>query len=292
MTATDENSPGISSNRAGTGQKMSHTRGRGSAVDYSEGYSLLRDTGEIARFLPSVFRSLPLAMKYPTEILRQTGILIIGSSFIILWMEGLIAAEISLEAHYVLKQLGATSYVGVFSSYCDYACGQHVMWGWVLGAKVGCGLVAEIGSMRISEEIDAVKVMGLNAMGYIVGTRIMAIMIVTPFLYFVATGVMYVTNYIVNVIIFQSVSPGGYLSFHFQFATIQDIFTGMFLAVLIGFFIAVSATYYGYNSTGGAVGVGKNTAKSEVMALIITGVVGVLAGLLFFTGFETGPIAK
>lgn len=258
---------------------------------YSKDRSLLTDAGEIGRFLPKALVAIPMALRYPTDVLRQIGILIISSTGIILFMELLIAAEISLEGHYVLTQLGATSYVGLFSVVTDYTV-QAVMWGWVLGAKVGCGLVAELGSMRTNDEIDALEVMGVDSMPYLVGTRVLALMVVTPFMFVLATGVMYVTNYVVNVIVFESVSPGGFLGVHFSFLTWADILLSMVQALVISLLIGITACYYGYHAKGGSVGVGQNTARSEIIALIITGVVGVIGAQLFFTGFDRGPIAQ
>ncbi|WP_181780143.1 ABC transporter permease [Pseudonocardia pini] len=280
---------------SGTEPAEKVTSGRGAGAGglggYSSDRSLLADAGEIGRFLPKALLAVPMALRYPVDVLRQIGILITSSAAIIIFMELLIAAEISLEGHYVLSQLGATSYVGLFSVVTDYTV-QAVMWGWILGAKVGCGLVAELGSMRINDEIDALEVMGVDSKAYLVGTRILALMIVTPFLFVLATGIMYITNYVVNVHVFQSVSPGGFIGVHFSFLTRMDIILSMVEAFVISVLIGVTACYYGYNAKGGSVGVGQNTARSEIIALVITGVVGVIGAQLFFTGFERGPIAQ
>ncbi len=257
---------------------------------YGEGQSLIRDVGEAALFAVHTVRTLPRVRNYVSEIFRQIGILVLSSYGIILFMEGILAAEISLEGHYLLKQLGAGSYTALFAAVSDYTVAPE-MWGWVLSAKVGCGLVAEIGSMRISEEIDALEVMGLDSMSYLVGTRVLAMVIFTPFMFVSSTGFMYIVNYFLNVTVFQSVSKGGYLSVFWSFLTQRDILLSLTAGAVIGLSIVLVGCYYGYTAKGGPVGVGKNTAKSMIINLIIVSVVGAIFQQLFFGGFARAPIA-
>lgn len=261
------------------------------ATDYGEGYSLISDIGSVGRFALEVVKCLPGTARYISEVFRQVGILVISSTGIIFFMEAILAAEISLEGHYLLRQLGAGGYTGVFTAVSDYTVAPN-MWGWVLTAKVGCGLVAELGSMRISEEIDAVEVMGLDSMSYLVGTRFLAMLIYTPFMFVASTEIMYQVNYVLNVLIFQSVSEGGFLSVHYTFVTQQDIIFSFIAALLIGLSIVIVGCYYGYTATGGPVGVGKATAKSAIINLIIVSAVGAIFQQLFFGGFDRAPIAK
>jgi len=76
----------------------------------------------------------------------------------------------------------------VFTSYCGLREMAPYMWAYILAAKVGCGLVAELGSMRIAEEIDAMEVMGVDSMVYLVGARIVAAWLAMPFLFLVGLG--------------------------------------------------------------------------------------------------------
>ena len=87
------------------------------------------------------------------------------------------------EAIYTLKQVGAPIYSGIFNAWCAVRELAPYMWGYILAAKVGCGLVAEIGSMRIADEVDALEVMGIDSTVYLVGTRVVAAWMAMPFLY-------------------------------------------------------------------------------------------------------------
>jgi phospholipid/cholesterol/gamma-HCH transport system permease protein len=264
--------------------------GSGGFGGYSDGSSLIDDIGNIALFSGSVIRSIPQVRHYGSEVLRQAGIIILKSSSIIWFMMCMLAAEIGLQAHYLLAQLGAGGYTAVFSSTGDYTVAPE-MWGWILAAKVGCGLVAELGSMRISEEIDALEVMGFDSKVYLVTTRLVAMLIVTPFMFVTGTGLMYIVGYFLNVELFNSVSAGGYLSVFWAFTTQQDLILSLIQASILGILIVLVACYYGYNASGGPVGVGKATAKSMVINLIIVSVLGAVFQQLFFGALSRAPIS-
>jgi phospholipid/cholesterol/gamma-HCH transport system permease protein len=125
--------------------------------------------GEIARFSGQILRSLPETLKYWPEIFRQAAILVLGSALIIWLMEFIVGTMCGTEAIYTLKQVGAPLYSGIFNAWCAVREMTPYMWGYILSAKVGCGLVAEIGSMRIADEVDAIEVMGIDSMVYLVG---------------------------------------------------------------------------------------------------------------------------
>ena len=257
---------------------------------YSDGSSLIEDLGGIAVFSLGVIKSIPDVRHHGTEVLRQAGIIILKSTSIIWFMMCMLAAEIGLEAHYLLAQLGAGGYTAVFSSTADYTVAPE-MFGWILSAKVGCGLVAELGSMRISEEIDALEVMGFDSRVYLVTTRVVAVMIVTPFIFVTGTGLMYILGFFLNVNVLHSVSAGGYLSVFWSFTTQQDLILSLIQGSIMGMLIILVGCFYGYNASGGPVGVGKATAKSMVINLVIVSVIGAVFQQLFFGALTRAPIS-
>ncbi|AEH09478.1 MULTISPECIES: ABC transporter permease [Protofrankia] len=282
----------ISEETSDPGAKKKPVRVGGSTSDaYGGGQALVTDLGEAALFAVRAFRDIPKTRRYASEVFRQTGIIILSSSGIIWFMMAMLAAEISLEGHYLLRQLGAGGYTAVFTAVSDYTVAPE-MWGWILAAKVGCGLVAELGSMRISEEIDALEVMGLDSMSYLVSARLLAVIIVTPFMFIAGTGIMYIVNYVLNVHVFHSVTQGAYLSVFWTFLTQTDVLLSLVAGGIMGTMIVLIGCFYGYTASGGPVGVGKNTAKSMVINLIIVSVVGAIFQQLFFGGFTRAPIGN
>ncbi|MGH3520907.1 MAG: ABC transporter permease [Haloechinothrix sp.] len=258
---------------------------------YGADHSMVRDVGLIWRFTVQIARHMPGVRKYFTEVFRQAGIFIFTSSPIIWFMMALIAAEISLQGHYLLKQLGAGGYAGLFAAVSDYTVAA-IMWGWILAAKVGCGLVAEIGSMRISEEIDALDVMGVDSKSYLVSTRVLAIVIVTPFMFTIGFALMYYVNVLLNVSVYETASMGAFYTVFWSFMTNMDVILSASAGLIIGVVIVLVGCYYGYNASGGPVGVGKNTAKSMIINLIVVSVIGIIYQQLFFGGFPRTPIGN
>jgi phospholipid/cholesterol/gamma-HCH transport system permease protein len=254
--------------------------------------AVLASVGDIAKFSGSVVRNLPDVRKYATEVLHQAGILILSSGLIIWVMEAVMGTECGLEASYTLKQIGAPIYSGVFNAWCSLREMAPYMWGYIFAAKVGCGLVAEIGSMRISDEVDALEVMGINSRSYLVGTRVLAVWIGMPFLYIVGLGVMYVTAYLMTVVNLGGVSQGGYLYIFWLYQNPADLLYSMIKIMVMGTVICFVGCYYGYNARGGSVGVGRNTAKSMMLNMVLIHIVGVLGTQLFWGLSPNAPIAN
>ena len=265
-------------------------RPKTSAVDSLK--SGFATAGDIVRFSGSVVRSFRDVRLYSTEVLHQAGVLILTSGLIIWAMQGVMGTVCGLEASYTLKQIGAPLYSGIFNAFCSLREMSPYMWGYIFAAKVGCGLVAELGSMRISDEIDALEVMGVKSKAYLVGTRILAAWIAIPFLYTVGLAVMYVTMYLVTVVQLGGVSPGGYLYIVWLYQNPLDFLYSQIKVLSYGTAIVFVGCYYGFNASGGSVGVGRATAKSMMINMVLIHVLGVLTTQLFWGLSPNAPIAN
>ena len=122
------------------------------------------------------------------EALRQSGILIISSTLIIWALVFILGLECGIEGAYFTEAQGAPAYAGVFTAWCDLREIMPYAFGYMMAAKVGTGIVAELGAMRISDEIDALEVMGINSMTFLCATRLLAAWLVLPFMYLAAIG--------------------------------------------------------------------------------------------------------
>src|SRR3990170_7633123 len=130
------------------------------------------------------------------EALRQAGILILGSALVIWGLVFISGLTCGIEGAYLLRAQGAPAYAGVFSAWCDLREITPYAFGYMMAAKVGTGIVAELGAMRISDEIDALEVMGVPPITFLAATRLLAAWIAFPFMYLVGIGVMYLASYI------------------------------------------------------------------------------------------------
>src|SRR5207244_8888159 len=120
--------------------------------------------------------------------LRQAGILITGSVLIVLGLVAILGAECGVEGAYGAQAVGAKSAAGAFSALCNLREVTPYAFGYMMAAKVGTGIVAEIGAMRISDEIDALEVMGINSVTFLCATRLLAAWLVLPFMCLGAIG--------------------------------------------------------------------------------------------------------
>jgi phospholipid/cholesterol/gamma-HCH transport system permease protein len=248
--------------------------------------------GEIMKFSGSVIRNFPDVRKYSSEVIHQAGILILTSGLIIWVMQGVMGTVCGLEASYTLKQIGAPIYSGVFNAWCGLREMAPFMWGYIFSAKVGCGLVAELGSMRIADEIDAMEVMGVKSRSYLVGTRILAAWIAIPFLYTVGLGVMYLGEYFMTVVNLGNVSSGGYLYIFWLYQNPLDFLFSQIKIMAMGTVIVFVGCYYGFTASGGSVGVGKNTAKSMMLNMVLVHLVGLIGTQVFWGATPNAPISN
>ena len=186
----------------------------------------LASTGEIARFAGNVVRDVwgLRVFRFFGETLRQSGILIICSTLVI-WGLVFITGLGTCGIEGGLLQPGdrarrPTRGCSRRGATCARRC--RYVFGYMMSAKVGTGIVAELGAMRISDEIDALEVMGIDSMTFLCATRLLAAWLVLPFMYIGAIGVAFLASYIAVVHQVGFVSSGGYLLIFWQFQNPAD----------------------------------------------------------------------
>jgi phospholipid/cholesterol/gamma-HCH transport system permease protein len=253
----------------------------------------LTSTGEIGGFARNIIRDVwgLRVFRFFGEALRQAGILIVGSTVVIwalVFITGL--GTCGIEGAYFTQAQGAPAYAGVFTAWCNLREAVPYAFGYMMAAKVGTGIVAELGAMRISEEIDALEVMGIDSMTFLCATRLLAAWIVLPFMYISAIGVAYLASYLAVVDQIGYTSAGGYLLVFWQFQNPLDFLYSVIKGMSMATAIVLVACYYGYNASGGPVGVGTATAKSMVLNLVLVNLIGMLGTQVFWGANPRAPI--
>jgi phospholipid/cholesterol/gamma-HCH transport system permease protein len=253
----------------------------------------LAATGEIAGFTGKIVRDVwsLRVFHFFGETLRQSGILIIYST-IFIWSLAFIIGlgACGIEAAYFNQSINAPTYSGVYAAWCNLREAVPYVFGYMMAAKVGTGIVAELGAMRISEEIDALEVMGVDSMLFLCATRLLAAWIVLPFMYIGALGVAYAASYLAIVDQLGYVSSGGYLLVFWLFQNPQDFLYSVIKGMTMATAIILVACYYGYNASGGPVGVGRATAKSMVLNLVLIHLIGMFGTQVFWGGNARAPV--
>jgi phospholipid/cholesterol/gamma-HCH transport system permease protein len=143
-----------------------------------------------------------------------------------------------------------------------------VLAGLMVAGRIGASFAAEIGTMRVTEQIDALVTLSTNPFKYLVFPRLLAGLLMLPFLVLTADIIGVFGGYVVSVNKL-GFSPGPYLKNTLDFLEVRDVVSGLVKAAAFGFLISLMGCYHGYHSKGGAQGVGAATTNAVVSASIL-----------------------
>jgi phospholipid/cholesterol/gamma-HCH transport system permease protein len=252
----------------------------------------LASFGEIVRFCSTVVAEVFTlkVMRFFGEALRQAGLLILSSTLVIWGLIFIIGLQCGIEGAYFNRAVGSPAYAGVFAAWCDLRELVPYAFGYMMAAKVGTGIVAELGAMRISDEIDALEVMGIDSMVFLCATRLLGAWMVLPFMYMSAIGAGFFASYLAVVQQIGEVSEGGYFFIFWMFQSPVDLLYSVIKGMVMATAIVLVGCYYGYNASGGPVGVGTATAKSMVLNLVLVHLIGMLGTQLFWGANPRAPV--
>ena len=240
--------------------------------------------GAIALFAFKLARATPRVRHYTGEAIRQAAIIVTGSTLVIVVIAFFAGGSCGLESSALARAFGATPIAGGFSSWCTLREVVPFVFGYIVAAKVGCGMVAELSAMRAAEEIDQINGMGINSLAYLAGTRFVGCAITLPFAYLLSVAAGYAAAGLMSLGRFGDVSPGTWKLFFLNFQDSQDLLYSLIKGLLISAFVIVVALQQGYGLRArGPVDVGVATARS--MAISIVGVTLIsMSGTLIFWG--------
>jgi phospholipid/cholesterol/gamma-HCH transport system permease protein len=252
----------------------------------------LASFGEIVRFCSRVVAEVfsLKVFRFFGEALRQAGVLILSSTLVIWGLIFIIGLQCGIEGAYFNRAVGAPAYAGVFAAWCDLRELVPYAFGYMMAAKVGTGIVAELGSMRISDEIDALEVMGISSMTFLCATRLLAAWMVLPFMYLAGIGAGFFASYLAVVEQIGEVSSGGYFLIFWMFQNPPDLLYSLIKGMAMATVIVLVGCYYGYTASGGPVGVGTATAKSMVLNIVLVHLIGMLGTQVFWGANPRAPI--
>ena len=216
--------------------------------------------------------------------------MIISSTIVIWTLIFIIGLQCGIEGAYATRAVGAPAYAGQFCAWCDLREVIPYAFGYMMAAKVGTGIVAELGSMRISDEIDALEVMGIDSILFFCATRLLAAWLVLPFVYLPVSARGSSPVYLAVVQQIGEVSSGGYFLIFWMFQNPPDLLYSVIKGMIMATCIVLVGCYYGYNASGGPVGVGTATAKSMVVNIVLVHLIGMLGTQVFWGANPRAPI--
>src|SRR5947209_6257819 len=212
----------------------------------------LASFGGIAKFGVHVLRDVwgGRVLRFFGEALRQSGILILSSALVICGLVFIIGLQCGIEGAYFTRAQGTPAYAGVFSAWCDLRELVPYAFGYMMAAKVGTGIVAELGSMRISDEIDALEVMGIPSITFLCATKLLAAWIVLPLIYIASVAAGFFASYLVVVQQIGNVSSGSYFLIFWIFQNPPDLLFSLAKGLVMATAIVLVGCYYGYHAGG------------------------------------------
>ncbi len=175
-----------------------------------------------------------------------------------------IGMVLSAQAFFQLSDKGLTGTTGIMVAKSMLVEIGPLLTAFMMTGRIGAAICAELGSMRVTEQIDALSSMAVNPIRYLVAPRFIAMLFMMPCLtaFSCTTGIY--GGYLVAVDLY-GMSPTDFLSPIPDYLTWYDVFSGLLKSTIFGLLIVTISCFYGMNTTGGAVGVGRSTTRSVVM---------------------------
>ena len=205
---------------------------------------------------------------YPRLLLRQ--MVEIGFySLPVVGLTGLFAGMVlALQSHTGFSRFSAESTIPTVVVLSITRELGPVLAGLMVAGRVGAAMAAEIGTMRVTEQIDALTTLSTNPHKYLIVPRLVAGFLMLPFLVLVADIIGVFGGYLVGVYKL-GFNPDAYITNTFEFLETMDVVSGLVKAAVFGYLIALMGCYHGFHSKGGAQGVGKATTNAVVTGAIL-----------------------
>ena len=226
------------------------------------------------------------------EVTFGVGVLAVlgGTIGVIVMMSAFTGVVVGLQGYAALDQIGSSVLTGFLSAYVNTREVAPVVAALALSATVGCGFTAQLGAMRISEEIDALEVMGIPSVPYLVSTRMVAGFIAVIPLYVVGLLASYLATRGVNTL-FQGQSTGSFDHYFHLFLPPEDVIYSFVKVMIFAFVLVMIHCYYGYIATGGPAGVGVAVGRAVRTTIVVVALLDFFVGLALWGTTTTVRVA-
>jgi phospholipid/cholesterol/gamma-HCH transport system permease protein len=254
---------------------------------------VLDDLGEQALFWGESVRYIPNALtRYRKETIRLIAEMTMGSGalMVIGGTVGVAAfltlasgSVIAVQGYSSLGDIGIEALTGFLSAFLNVRIIAPVIAGIALAATIGAGTTAELGAMRVSEEIDAVESMAVHSVSYLVSTRLVAGLVAILPLYSLAVLAAFFAARATTIYI-NGQSAGLYDHYFNTFLIPVDLLWSFLQAIVMSIAVMLVHTYYGYNASGGPVGVGIAVGRAVRTSLVVVVVITLFISLAVYGG--------
>jgi len=230
--------------------------------------ALLREMGAVIIFCGQTFRwtfSRPFYLKNLLKQMEQIGV---NSVPVVLTTAISTGMVLALQSYTGFKRFGAQSLIGAVVSLSMTRELGPVLTGLMVAGRAGASMAAELGTMRVTEQIDALYTLATNPMKYLVVPRFLASTIMMFFLSAMGMYIGILGGYFVGVKVLGT-NPTTYMNQSINNTTVSDIWYGLIKSLVFGAVVGLIGCYKGFNTEGGAEGVGKATTGAVVVSCML-----------------------
>lgn len=247
--------------------------------------------GEMVLFVERAVAAVPLVLRHYRKEVRRLiaevafggGLLAVAASTIVVsaLLASVVGVQLGVEGLQGLDIIGLSPLAGLLSAFANTRELSPLLAGYGLAAQMGCRFTAQLGAMRVNEEIDALEVMAIPSIPYLVTTRLLAALVAVVPMYLLAlSGAYAATQFAVLTLAHQG--SGTYLHYFFLFLQRKDVFYSVLKVVVFAVIVTVIHCYYGMTASGGPEGVGRAAGRAIRMSTVAIAVADMLMTLLFW----------
>ncbi|GAB3656483.1 ABC transporter permease [Actinocorallia lasiicapitis] len=244
----------------------------------------------LARVLLYSFRDILFRFKYAKTVAQHVSDIVVGVGgtvvgggmiFVTFTMSLFVGTEVGLQVFTGLQVIGAESFMGLVGSFINVREITPIIAAIALAAQCGSAFTAELGAMRISEEIDALEVMGINSFAYLICTRVVAAIIALVPLYLIALFASFFATRFVSTEFF-GLAPGVYDYYFHLYLPLKDLVFSCIKVGVFSFAVITIHCYYGFYASGGPVGVGTAAGRAIRLSIIMIVTLNLLLSYIFW----------
>lgn len=201
------------------------------------------------------------------QVLAQMAFIGAGSAFIVGVTGSFAGMVFGLQMNYALRQFAAEGYTGGSTAFALARELSPVFTALMVTGRAGSAITTELGTMRVTEQLDAMETMAVSPIQYLVVPRVIASILMFPVLTMLFNALGYGGAYVMGVFV-SGIPEGPFIQHTREFLGPDDIFHGLGKALLFGYIVAVITTWRGYAASGGARGVGEGTTRAVVASSV------------------------
>ena len=255
--------------------------------------------GQLAFYLRAAAWTPRTLSRYKREVARlltevsfgRGGLAVVGGTVgVICFMTFFTGTEVGLQGYQALNQIGSSAFTGFISAYFNTREISPLVAALALSATVGCGFTAQLGAMRINEEVDALEVMAVPPLPYLVTTRMIAGLIAAVPLYVVGLLSSYLATRTIATVYFGQ-STGTYDYYFHLFLPPQDVLASFGKVLVFAVIVVLVHCYYGYTASGGPAGVGVAVGRAVRASIVAVNIVDFFLSLAIWGATTTVRIA-